>query len=116
MKMERLGQIGGGFLVVAGGLHMAGVLIYGWNPDMEMLIPIGAVYLALGVFAAWGKHWAQWVGAIVSGLGLIAAVQIAPVADIPAYLMRAYIILDMVVIACLALSIQHRLNLPAKQG
>jgi hypothetical protein len=116
MKMERFGQIGGGLLVVAGFLHMAGVLIYGWNPDMEMLIPIGAVYISLGAFAAWGKKWAQWLGAIVSGLGLIAAVQIAPIADIPAYLMRAYIILDIAVIACLAMTIQHRLNLPAKQG
>ena len=103
--MNTVGKVGGAVLVLAGLLHISSVFFEGWNDLTTQLVPIGLLYMALGLWVVLRGGAARWFAAIASGLGLIAAVQVIPTDLVPPALMHSYIWLDVVVVTCLAVSI-----------
>ncbi len=108
--MDVWAKLGGLVLTVAGAAHMISVAVAGVNSLTLQLVPIGMLYVGLGVLTVSGRRGFRWLAAITSALGLIAAVQVMPTSLVPSALMWSYVWLDVVTISALSISISKTLN------
>ncbi len=99
--------LAGSLLIFTGLWHMAEWLMSGRNRDTVRLIPVGAVYTVLGgalVSFAW-LPWSAWAALVVTAAGMVAALSIRKTAQIPAWVIWVFILIDVVIVLALLVAL-----------
>ena len=87
-------------LVFTGLWHVFEWAVHGWNPDTAKLIPFGVAYLVLGVLiaTATATALAATVALILTAIGMTAAFLFRRTLDLPAGVIWAFILVDVVIV------------------
>lgn len=95
--------IAGALLVFTGLWHVFEWLMGGRNKDTLRLIPFGLAYTVLGylIVTVWGGQIVLWVALALTCIGITGAFMIRKTADIRAWVLWAFMIIDAVIILAL---------------
>ena len=96
--------IAGALLVFNGFWHMFEFMMHGRNKDTMRLVPVGFVYVVLGILIVTGTFMpiAAWIALILTALGMGAAFTMRNTADIRKWVLWAFILIDVVIVLSLA--------------
>ena len=99
--------LAGGLLVFTGLWHATEFMMGGRNADTRRLIPVGIVYLVLGllIVTMTGGWIVHLVALIAAGTGGIAAFTMRGRSAIRGWVIWAFSLIDIVIVAALALAL-----------